>query len=54
MLDNVFFSDEAFFHLSRYANSKNSRMWCSENPHMFHEKLLHGVEYGVLQVTGVW
>ena len=51
MLDNVFFSDEAWFHLSRYVNSQNSRMSCSENPHMFHEKLLHPQKIGVAYVV---
>lgn len=47
-LDRVFFSDEAWFHLSGYVNSQNSRIWSSENPHVLHERPLH------CQKTGVW
>jgi hypothetical protein len=36
-LDTVFFSDKACFHLNGYVNRENSRIWCSENPHLFHE-----------------
>lgn len=43
----TFFTDEAWFHLSGYVNSQNSRYWCSENPHISHEKPLHDVKVGV-------
>jgi hypothetical protein len=48
ILENVFFSDEAWFHLSWYVNSQDSRFWSSENPHLFHEVPLH------FQKTGCW
>ncbi|KAJ8870256.1 hypothetical protein PR048_029277 [Dryococelus australis] len=32
---------EAWFHLSGYVNSQNSRIWSSANPHVLHEKPLH-------------
>jgi hypothetical protein len=34
-LDKTFYTDEAYFHLSGYVNSQNTRMWSSENPHFF-------------------
>jgi hypothetical protein len=37
ILQNVFFPNEAWFHLSGYVNSQNSRFWSNENPHLFHE-----------------
>jgi hypothetical protein len=40
------FSDEAWFHLSGYVNSQNSRFWSSENPHWFHEVPLHSQKIG--------
>jgi hypothetical protein len=33
--------DEAWFHLSGYINSQNSRIWSAENPHALHENPLH-------------
>ena len=47
MLDKTFFSDEAWFHLSGYVSSQNSRVWSSENPHEFVEKPLHSLKVGV-------
>ena len=41
ILDYTWFSDEAWFHLSGYVNSQNSRIWTSENPKAIHEELLH-------------
>jgi hypothetical protein len=41
-----FFSDEAWFHLSGYVNSQNSRFWSSENLHLFHEVPLHSQKIG--------
>jgi hypothetical protein len=46
ILENVFFPDEAWFHLSGYENSQNSRFWSSENPHLFHEVPLHSQKIG--------
>jgi hypothetical protein len=47
-LGECIFSDEAWFHLSGYVNSQNSRFWSSENPNLFHEVPLHS------QKTGCW
>ena len=47
VLDKTFFSDEAWFHLSGYVSSQNSRIWSSENPHEFVEKPLHSLKVGV-------
>ncbi|KAG1653194.1 R3H domain-containing protein 2 [Nymphon striatum] len=47
ILDVTFFTDGAWFHLSGYINSQNSRLWCSENPHSFHESPLHSQKVGV-------
>lgn len=46
-LDRVFFTDEAWFHLSGYVNSQNTRIWSTENPHVFHETPLHCLKIGV-------
>lgn len=46
-LDRVFFSDEAWFHLSGYVNSQNTRIWSTENPHVLHENPLHCLKIGV-------
>jgi hypothetical protein len=40
ILDKVFYSDEAWFHLSGYVNSENSRIRSAANLHIFHERLL--------------
>ena len=37
----TFFTDEAWFHLSRYINSQNTRIWAAENPHTVHEEPLN-------------
>jgi hypothetical protein len=40
ILDYTWFSNEAWFHLSGYVNSQNTRLWGTENPHaMFEEPL---------------
>jgi hypothetical protein len=45
---NIFFmSDEAWFNLSGYINSQNSRYWSTENPHQFVETPLHAQKRGV-------
>jgi hypothetical protein len=46
ILENVSFSNEAWFHLSGYVNSQNSRFWSSENPKLFHEVSLHSQKIG--------
>jgi hypothetical protein len=43
----VFYSDEAWFHLSGYVNSHNSRIRSAENPHTFHERPLHSLKVSV-------
>lgn len=47
VMDSVFFTDEAWFHLDGYVNSQNSRIWSAENPHAYHEKQLHPQKIGV-------
>ena len=42
-----FMWDEAWFHLSGYVNSQNTRHWSSENPHVIHETPLHDLKIGV-------
>ena len=48
ILDNMFFSDEAWFQLNGYVNSQNYRFWSSSNPHQYIEAPLHSAK------TGVW
>jgi len=43
----VFFTDEAWFHLSGYVNSQNYRTWRTENPHNYTESTLHPQKIGV-------
>lgn len=47
LLDQTFFTDEAWFHLSGYVNSQNYRTWATENPHNFVETSLHPIKVGV-------
>ena len=47
VLNRTFFSDEAWFHLSGYVNSQNSRHWSTVNPHQFIESSLHSDKVGV-------
>ena len=37
----IIFSDEAHFHLGRYVNKQNYRVWGTENPHAYIEKAAH-------------
>jgi hypothetical protein len=41
VLDQVFFADEAWFHLSGYVNSQNYRTWRTEHPQNYTESPLH-------------
>jgi hypothetical protein len=47
ILDYTWFSDEAWFHLSGYVNSQNTRLWGSENPHALFEVPFHFQKVGV-------
>jgi len=44
---SVLYTDEAWFHLSGYVNSQNSRYWSATNPHQLHETPLHDLKVGV-------
>lgn len=46
-METIFFSDEAWFHLSGYVNAQNYRIWSANNPHVFEETPLHPVKVGV-------
>ncbi|XP_062512636.1 uncharacterized protein LOC134188488 [Corticium candelabrum] len=47
ILNDTFFTDDAWFHLSGYTNRQNSRSWATENPHEIFEKPLHDQKIGV-------
>jgi hypothetical protein len=47
VLDQVLFTDEAWFHLSGYVNSQNYRIWRTETPHNYTETALHPQKIGV-------
>jgi len=47
ILDYTWFSDKAWFHLSGYVNSQNSRIWASENANVIHEEPPHSEKIGV-------
>jgi hypothetical protein len=47
ILDYTWLSDKAWFHLSGYVNSKNTRLWGSEKPHALFEEPLHSQKVGV-------
>ena len=47
VLDQVFFTDKAWFHLSGYVNSENYRTWRTENPCNYTETPLHPQKIGV-------
>lgn len=46
--DDIWFSDEAHFHLDGYVNKQNWRIWGSENPHIAVQRSLHPIR------TTVW
>jgi hypothetical protein len=50
IFDYTLFSDEAWFHLSGYVNSQNTRLWGSENPHAMFEEPLHSQKVGLFCV----
>ena len=37
----IIFSDKTHFDLGGYANKHNSRIWGTENPHAYIEKVMH-------------
>ena len=47
ILNDTFFTDEAWFHLSGYTNTQNSKTWATENSHETFEKPLHDQKIGV-------
>jgi len=47
ILHYTWFPEEAWFYLSGYVNSQNSRIWASENPNAEHEEPLHSEKMGV-------
>jgi hypothetical protein len=47
VLNYTFFTDEAWFHLSGYINSQNTRVWATKNLHEFLESPLHSLKIGV-------
>ncbi|KAJ4432161.1 hypothetical protein ANN_20777 [Periplaneta americana] len=47
ILNQTFYIDEAWFHLSGYVNSQNFRIWNANNPYEFIETPLHAEKIGV-------
>jgi hypothetical protein len=47
VLHQVFFTDEAWFHLSGYVNSQSYRTWRTENPNKYTKTALHPQKIGV-------
>ena len=47
ILNDTFFTDEAWFHLYGYTNTENSRTWATENSHETFEKPLQDQKIGV-------
>lgn len=47
LINNLWMSDEAHFHLSGFVNKQNFRYWSSENPQRIHEKPLHSLKVTV-------
>jgi hypothetical protein len=43
----TWFSDEAWFHLSGYVSSQNTRLWGSENPHALFQEPFHSQKIDV-------
>jgi hypothetical protein len=48
-MQEIFFSDEAWFHLSGFVNSQNYRTWY--NPHNDIEVPLHPIKTGIQVAT---
>jgi hypothetical protein len=47
ILDLIFFTDEAWFHLSGHVNSQNSRIWATTNPNQYIQSQLYSQKIGV-------
>jgi hypothetical protein len=47
ILDVTFFTDEAWFHLSGYVNSQNSRVWSATTPHEIKDTPFRDLKVGV-------
>lgn len=45
--ENIFFSDEATFHLSGFVNKHNIRYWCENNPHATFETVTNSPKLNV-------
>jgi hypothetical protein len=54
ILDYTWFSDEAWFHLSGYVNSQNTRLWGTENPHAMFEEPLYFQHFWPLSAMFLW
>ena len=52
-LNNMFFSDEAHFHLCGGINRQNWIMWADENPHWFDVRQLHPGKWIVWMGFGI-
>jgi hypothetical protein len=54
----LFITDKAYFHLSGYVDSQNTRIWSDENPHAVHHIPLNDIKIGLWcavrarQITG--
>jgi hypothetical protein len=54
-LKHTFFSDEVWFHLSRYISAQNNRYWSSINLRQTFEVPLHDQKIGVwCAITAIW
>ena len=51
ILNDTFFTDEAWFYLSGYMNTQNLRTWATENLHEAFEKLLYEKKIGCLMCS---
>jgi hypothetical protein len=47
LIDNLWMSDEAHFHLSGYVNKHNFRYWAAANPRQLHKRPLHSAKVTV-------
>ena len=47
MLCILFFTGEAWLHLSGCINKQHSRIWSAENPHALHENPLRSSKIGI-------